>query len=331
MKTKRFQRSWVELHLWNMRIVSVQKFKIKNKPRKIITVLYSNNNTTTLMDLSRKKKLKAKDIHTDWRNEVIYSIRQECMLGNITINMSDRFLNYKTKYFDFITEFVYTYNIENKSVNANLDELLIFIANNSHKNNIDVIVLTETWHDVENCNINVLGYNTLFSKKKRNQNDGIIILIKNSFKYEFFEYNFDEANKIPITLFCMYRSPSNDIHKFLTILNDILSTEKNESGFTVILGDININIIGIDNSDNEYLDMLSITPTGFNHSCIDHIFIKNNKQLKNFNAGVIQTNFSDHFSMILSMPVTETINTSKCNTINYIDFKKIDTNLKSEL
>lgn len=279
------------------------------------------------------------------------------------INMLDRFLNYKTKYFDFITEFVYTYNIENKlcinilccnirSVNANLDELLIFIANNSHKNNIDVIVLTETWHDVENCNINVLGYNTLFSKKKRNQNDGIIILIKNSFKYEFFEYNFDEvnifkllikANKIPITLFCMYRSPSNDIHKFLTILNDILSTEKNESGFTVILGDININIIGVDNSDNEYLDMLSMfnyksfiniytrTPTGFNHSCIDHIFINNNKQLKNFNAGVIQTNFSDHFSMILSMPVTETINTSKCNTINYIDFKKIDTNLKSEL
>jgi exonuclease III len=141
----------------------------------------------------------------------------------------------------------------------------MFLENNNHKNNIDVIVLTETWHDVKNCNINVSGYNMFFSKKKRNQNDGIIILIKNSFKYELFEYNFDEvnivkllikANKTPISLYCIYRSPSNDIHKFLTILNDILSTEKNLSGFTVILGDININIIGIDKSDNEYLDIL---------------------------------------------------------------------------
>jgi len=48
-------------------------------------------------------------------------------------------------------------------------------------------------------------------------------------------------------------------------------------------------------------------------------------------AGVIQTNFSDHFSMILSIPVLKTINTSKCNAINYIDFKKVVTSLKSEL
>jgi len=129
----------------------------------------------------------------------------------------------------------------------------------------------------------------------------------------------------------------------LTILNDILSTEKIECGFTVILGDININIIGIDKSDNEYLDKLSMfnyksfiniytrTPTGFNHSCIDHIFVKNNKEIKNFNAGVIQTNCSDHFSTILSIPVSETINTSKCNAFDYIDFKKVNTSLKSEL
>jgi len=92
---------------------------------------------------------------------------------------------------------------------VNLDELLMFIEYDSHKNNIDVIVLTETWHDVNFCNINVPGYNTFFSKKKRNQNYGIIILIKNYFKYDFFEYNFDVllnyllkpiTNKTPITL-----------------------------------------------------------------------------------------------------------------------------------
>ncbi|VVC35654.1 Zinc finger, RING/FYVE/PHD-type [Cinara cedri] len=64
--------------------------KVQNKPGKIVAVLHSNNNKKTLMDLARKKKLKAKDINTEWSNE----------------------------------------------------------ENDGHKNNIDVIVLTETWHDV---------------------------------------------------------------------------------------------------------------------------------------------------------------------------------------
>jgi regulator of replication initiation timing len=63
--------------------------KIQNKPGKIVAVLYSNNSKKTLMDLARNKKLKAKDIHTEWSNEGIY-------LNNV-LTQTNSNLFYKTR------------------------------------------------------------------------------------------------------------------------------------------------------------------------------------------------------------------------------------------
>jgi len=68
---------------------------------------------------------------------------------------------------------------------------------------------------------------------------------------------------------------------------------------------MNINIIETNSIDNDYLDTLSMcgyksfinvyTRTLINakHSCVDHIFVKNNNLLNNFQAGVIQTTITD--------------------------------------
>lgn len=45
---------------------------------------------------------------------------------------------------------------------------------------LDIIVLTETWHDTNSFNMLLPNYNVFFSKKKRNQTDGVIILYKNN-------------------------------------------------------------------------------------------------------------------------------------------------------
>lgn len=64
----------------------------------------------------------------------------------------------------------------------------------------------------------------------------------------------------------------------------------------------------MDNVNNQYLDIMSEngfksfinvhtrTPVGMKHACLDHIFFKNEKNLNlKTEAGVIQTNITDHF------------------------------------
>lgn len=280
------------------------------------------------------------------------------------IDSVEKNLLYNTNYFLTISEFMKKFNICNnqsilmicvniRSINANLDELLLFLQNDSYFN-LDVIVLTETWHDPNNCSYFIPGYKTFYSTMKRNQNDGIIVFVKHLLDIDLYEYNLCEANivklvinnyVVPLNLLCIYRSPTGVINEFLTRLEAILLSDKDivDKNMTILLGDININIIGNNNVENDYLDLLSSNgfislinvytriPSGSsNNSCIDHIFIKSNKNKKSlddFVAGVLQTDFSDHYTTILSIPkiIKET---QKSASFEYINFKKLNDLLK---
>jgi len=58
-------------------------------------------------------------------------------------------------------------------------------------------------------------------------------------------------NNTPFTILCVYRSPSSDINEFLPILDNILKDEINNKGYQIIIGDMNINIVGPNFSNNE--------------------------------------------------------------------------------
>lgn len=136
-------------------------------------------------------------------------------------------------------------------------------------------------------------------------------------------------------------SPSSDINEFLPILDNILKDEINNKGYQIIIGDMNINIVGPSFSNNEYLDKISEygyesfinvftrTPPGSKHSCIDHIFVKSNNNVSiigKIEAGVIQTNITDHFSTVIGIQINNQ-NQKKSNnvykTINYSDLNEI--------
>jgi len=136
---------------------------------------------------------------------------------------------------------------------------------------------------------------------------------------------------------CIYRSPSGDKNKFLTIINSILSKDECINGHVIIIGDINLNIIGSDCDENEYLDTISEkgfrslinvytrTPMGQRHSCLDHIFITSGNALNSkIEAGVIQTNITDHFSTVSAIEISKEKSVLNCNvkTINYNDLEK---------
>lgn len=109
-------------------------------------------------------------------------------------------------------------------MSSNFDELTLFLENDLNYDKIDVILLTETWHNPLNQNVfDIEGYKLFFSTIKRNQNDGIFVFVRNNYGVDFFEYDFIETNivkltftnvGIPIILLCLYRSLSTDINIF---------------------------------------------------------------------------------------------------------------------
>lgn len=255
------------------------------------------------------------------------------------LNFVDSFFKYKTKYYESITEYFNVLNLSKKdflnvicfnirSINANFDHLLLSFENDVNFRFLDVIVLTETWHDPNNCNHSLNGFQMYHTKIKRNQNDGIIIFIRENFSVEINEYGCNECNIIKLILcdkannnnfniLCIYRSPNMNNNDFLAYLNNILITDKSLNDRTLIIGDTNNNIIGTDSTDNEYLNIFSSNgfytfvniftrlPINNTHSCIDHIFIKYNDEnvLSNIQAGVLQICITDHFPIITSIPL----------------------------
>jgi len=125
-------------------------------------------------------------------------------------------------------------------------------------------------------------------------------------------------------------------------LSNVIKEYKYKGGYTVLIGDMNINIVGDNLINNEYLDLLSVSgfasfinintrlPNGRNHACLDHIFINSNEHLINLvNSGVLQTDISDHFSICVSLPIINTLKT-KDNTFSIIDHNKIKCLLQTE-
>jgi len=128
------------------------------------------------------------------------------------------------------------------------------------------------------------------------------------------------------------------------MLNKILSDENTCNDIMALLGDININIAGINSIDNDYLNMLPLydfksfinvytrTPNHFRYSCLDHIFVKLNSMINHFEAGVIQANITDNFLTVLAIPINvkSKHNNNSKNTIEIINHEKVNTKLKSE-
>lgn len=93
-----------------------------------------------------------------------------------------------------------------------------------------------------------------FSSIKRNLNDGVIVFVKHYLSLEFFEYNFVDSNVVklnfpntvvPINILCVYRSPNTDNYVFIKTLSDLIKENNYSNTLTVISGDMDINIVGV--------------------------------------------------------------------------------------
>lgn len=124
---------------------------------------------------------------------------------------------------------------------------------------------TPLWHDSSSCHYELPGYNLLFSSKKRNQNYGIFLFVKQCLNAKLFDFNLLEYNivklsfhnnNVPFTIICVCRLSFFDYIGFVELLRDILNSLNLNTGVITLIGDVNINIIGTQTYNYDYLDLL---------------------------------------------------------------------------
>ncbi len=186
-----------------------------------------------------------------------------------------------------------------------------------------------------------------------NQNDGIIAFINNSIiNTQVTDLNTNFMSSLEInckkgnsnfTIYGIYRPPQIDINSFLdefeqTILH---RARTKKSNYTLIKGDLNIDIINNSLDSNNYLNLINeygftslvncITRTKeIGGSCLDHVLIKSNT-LTNVKTFVAHTSITDHYSIVtnISNLVFNRNNPPNPKIVKQVDYLKLSSLLKN--
>lgn len=216
-----------------------------------------------------------------------------------------------------------------RSINKNFDGLQILLERLAV--DLDIIILTECWLS-KNIQVPIIpSFRHFTTKRNYNQNDGVIIYIKNNIDAEVIEpTDTEEVTCLVVVLgdvsvIGVYRPHEfNNKDKFNQSIDRILTTYK--KGIVILLGDMNIDIKDGNNANNsaEYLDILATHGLLQTHnflttdkSCLDHCFVKSNCHVTTV---VCNSTLTDHACIIFSLaksPNRKDITHKVITTINY--------------
>lgn len=230
---------------------------------------------------------------------------------------------------------VLTLNI--RSIHKNFDSFLVLLARLSL--DIDVIVLTECWLNDDSIVPQVGGYTSHRTTKYINKSGGVVVFVKNIWKPEVMEPDFNDANCLclnmnkQLTLFAIYRSPSfKNTDPFLDSLEHNVRNINN-SACKVVVGDININICpNIDkDSSMRYLCLLAelglvplVTIPTRNLSCLDHV---NVTAKLNAESVICKSDLTDHDVIVTGVGTKQAKPADKKSIIRKLDYRKIEADL----
>ncbi|CAH2108191.1 unnamed protein product [Euphydryas editha] len=221
---------------------------------------------------------------------------------------------------------ILTQNI--RSINRNINSFKVLLARIDIA--CDLYILTETWNSKTISYPSLMNYDTYHTKYNRNQNDGLVIYVKNSLDCIIEEPIVTDATilcilvKPNIVIIAIYRSPSTrNISTFIESFDKLLTQYKSYQNI-VIIGDINIDI-KVNNDDTnsaEYLNLLSSHgiikshsyPTRCN-SCLDHSMVKSKKPIATL---VLNSPLTDHSAVITCLK------TNKSTSKEFIIKSKVD-------
>lgn len=221
-----------------------------------------------------------------------------------------------------------------RSIGKNFDELSIYLEN-LNTNNIDIIILSETFIINDTTNFSIKGFKLFYNRSEFNKNDGLIAYVRNDINVNVSEIKFNEittlrlefqSGNITTGLTAVYRPPSTNIGLFMEDLGKYLDNF-NKQQIEIFVGDININLLDKHNPmTGAYMDLLMSfgffsfinKPTRVNElssTLIDHIFVmcqEKVQKLVHFKPYIFHFSITDHYPIALNINIPEN-NIKKCN------------------
>ena len=200
--------------------------------------------------------------------------------------------------------------------------------------NFDIIAVTETWLscDVDSNRLNINGYNLFRSDRPQGRGGGVAIYIKNEFVFHQIQLttNITNLENLFITIklknenICIgviYRPPQNNLNICIEEFDNLLSLLVPQYNKIVILGDVNVNLLRLDNPLSICFDTHNFTQiineptriTEFTSTLLDPIFVNDNNMVKN--QGTINVDIiSDHRLVFVDLDVNIVKNKQKVYT-----------------
>lgn len=226
-----------------------------------------------------------------------------------------------------------------RSVNKNLDNFLIYVTR--LRLQIHVIILSECWCDENSVPPTIDGFTVYFTKRSFNQNDGVIMYIRNEINATVKEIELSESNCLEAKISNMiilgiyrpycFKNPT----PFLDSLDTYLTTTKTRN--VVLTGDININTLETDNAYvGDYLELIgshglqsAIDIPTHGRTCLDHFMCK---LVGSFQSYVLITDITDHYPLLLSISSSLGSNLSipRSITRTKINFTSLNNEIKSK-
>jgi len=205
------------------------------------------------------------------------------------------------------------FHLNIRSFNRNSDELSIYLSQFPAKPSI--IVLSETWFSDGSVS-ELDGYRGHHVYRRDRRGGGVSVFMRVDIvcsavdRFSYIDNNMEictvnvGACGRNLTVIGIYRPPDRDIQLFTAELNAILSGFEQRNS-VVVVGDINIDLLGPDIVGNDFIDMCtanSFLPlitdathiSRYGSSCIDHIWYN---QLDVTYSGVDRVDISDHFAV----------------------------------
>lgn len=266
---------------------------------------------------------------------------------------------YKNINQDFINQvsgenrFLNIIHLNIRSLHKNFEELLIYLQKIGTEN-LDIVVLSETWNLEEVRDYYIPNFTLYYNNSKYNQNDGVVVYVKNVLNITMDIIKLSHTNVIRITfkvndisygLTASYRPPAINVNTYLDQLEAYFSDIVNLD-VEFFIGDINLNIKNkTDANVNTYLCMLSARgfvsyinkPTRVTEnymSIIDHIFVRQNvrvKQKVNLSSFVIEIELTDHYATFLSLNIQQRthLNSSCAQKVKIINYNRLNKSLNN--
>lgn len=214
-----------------------------------------------------------------------------------------------------------------RSIAKNFDELRVFL--DQFVRVFDVIILTETFRIEDLQPYRLPGYSVVYNYGCVNKNDGVIVYVRAGIRYDYEIIPFDNIQVVQISftldgekyyITCIYRLHptcpfkfNRHIHQYLNQLHHL------NPHYSIIIGDININILDKKDFTQQYLNIMSergyvsqvnkyTRVDGQKKSCIDHIFTRSRFNSSVFLPIILREQITDHYPLIFGVCVPRSIN-----------------------